>query len=64
VLIIISQLIPTFLGLIKKAAYNTYDKTIFAKEKLVKLNFISSYKDVYNKFKRSYLDKVNKVYYL
>ena len=62
--IIISQLIPTFLGLVKKAACDAHNKTIFAKEKLVKLDFTSSYKDVYNEFKRSYLDKVNKVYYL
>jgi hypothetical protein len=64
VLIIILQLILTFLGLIKKATYNTYNKTIFAKEKLVKLDFTSNCKDIYNKFKRSYLNKVNKVYYL
>jgi hypothetical protein len=62
--IIISQLIPTFLSLIEKAAYNTYNKTISIKEKLIKLNFTNSYKDIYNKFKRSYLNKVNKVYYL
>jgi hypothetical protein len=64
VLVVISQLIPTFLGLIKKAACDTYNKTIFAKEKLVKLDFTSNCKDMYNEFKRSYLDKVNKVYYL
>ena len=62
--IIISQLIPTFLNLIEKAAYNTYNKTISTKEKLIKLNFTNSYKDIYNEFKRSYLNKVNKVYYL
>jgi hypothetical protein len=62
--LIISQLIATFLGLVKKAAYNTYNKTISVKEKLVKLNFISSCKDMHNKFKRSYLDKVSKAYYL
>jgi len=64
VLIIISQLIFTFFGLVKKAACDIYNKIIFIKEKLVKLDFISNYKDVYNKFKRSYLDKVNKIYYL
>jgi len=64
VLVIISQLTPTFLDLVKKAACNAYNKIIFAKEKLVKLDFISSYKDIYNEFKRSYLNKVNKVYYL
>jgi len=62
--IIISLLISTFLGLIKKTAYNAYNKTISIKEKLIKLNFINNCKDIYNKFKRSYLDKVNKVYYL
>jgi hypothetical protein len=64
VLIIISQLTPTFLGLVEKAACDAYNKTISTKEKLVKLDFTSSYKDIYNKFKRSYLDKVSKVYYL
>ena len=64
VLIVILQLIPTFLGLVKKAACDAYNKIIFAKEKLVKLDFISSYKDIYNEFKRSYLNKVNKAYYL
>jgi hypothetical protein len=64
VLIIISQLTPTFLGLVEKAACNAHDKTISAKEKLVKLDFTSSCKDVYNEFKRSYLDKVSEVYYL
>jgi len=62
--LIISQLIPTFLGLVKKAACNIHDKMISAKEKLVKLDFTSSYEDVYNEFKRSYLDKVSEVYYL
>jgi hypothetical protein len=61
--IVISQLTLTFLDLIK-TAYNTYNKTIFIKEKLIKLNFINSYKDIYNKFKRSYLNKVSKAYYL
>ena len=64
VLIIILQLILTFLGLVKKAARDIYNKKISTKEKLVKLDFTSSYKDIYNKFKRSYLDKVNKAYYL
>jgi hypothetical protein len=43
---ITSQLTPTFLGLVKKAACDTYDKIISAKEKLVKLNFTSSCEDV------------------
>ncbi len=62
--VVISQPISTFLGLVEKAAYNAYNKTISAKEKLVKLDFTSSYKDMYNKFKRSYLDKVSKAYHL
>jgi len=50
---------------VEKAAYDTHDihdKTIFAKEKLVKLDFINSCKDVYKEFKRSYLDKAGKAY--
>lgn len=62
--LIISQLILTFLGLVKKAARDTYNKTISAKEKLTKLNFTSSYEDVHKEFKGSYLDKVSKAYYL
>lgn len=62
--IIISQLIPTFLSLVEKAAYNAYNKTISIKEKLIKLDFINSYKDIYNEFKRSYLNKISKAYYL
>ena len=56
--VIISQLIPTFLGLVKKAARNIHNKTISAKEKLVKLDFTSRCEDVQKEFKRSYLDKV------
>ena len=57
--IIISQPTPTFLGLVEKAARDTHDKTISAREKLVKLDFTSSYANVHNEFKRSYLDKVS-----
>jgi hypothetical protein len=59
--LIISQPIPTFLGLVKKAACDTHDKTISAKEKLVKLDFISNCEDVQKKFKRSYMDKVRSI---
>ena len=62
--LITSQLTLTFLGLVEKAACNTYNKMISAKEKLVKLDFTSSCKDVYNEFKRSYLDKVSEAYHL
>jgi hypothetical protein len=62
--VIISQPIPTFLGLVEKAARDAHDKTISVKEKLIKLDFTSSCKDVYNEFKRSYLDKVSEAYHL
>ena len=62
--LITSQLTLTFLGLVEKAACNTYNKMISAKEKLVKLNFTSSCEDVQKEFKRSYLDIVGEVYYL
>jgi hypothetical protein len=50
--------------LVEKAARDTHDNTISAKEKLVKLDFIGSCEDVHNEFKRSYLDKVGEAYHL
>ena len=56
--LVTSQPTPTFLGLVEKAARDTHDKTISAKEKLVKLDFTSRCEDVQKEFKRRYLDKV------
>lgn len=61
---ITSQPTPTLLGLVQKAARDTHDKTISAKEKLAKLDFTSSCGDVQMEFRRSYLDKVSKLYHL
>ena len=59
--LVTSQPTPTFLGLVEKAARDTHDKTISAKEKLVKLDFTSSCEDVQKEFKRSYMDKVGSI---
>jgi hypothetical protein len=44
--LIILQLIAIFLCLVKKAAHDIHDKMIFTKEKLTKLKFTNSCKDV------------------
>jgi hypothetical protein len=62
--LIISQPTSTFLGLVEKAARDTHNKTISAKEKLTKLDFTSSCGDVHKEFKGSYLDKVSEAYHL
>jgi hypothetical protein len=54
----ISQPTPTFLDLVEKAARDSHDETISAKEKLAKLDFTSSCDDMQKEFKRSYLDTV------
>jgi hypothetical protein len=56
--LVISQPTPAFLGLVKKAARDNYDKTLSTKEKLAKLDFTYSCKDVEKEFKRSYLNNV------
>ncbi|PMD28969.1 hypothetical protein L207DRAFT_574583 [Hyaloscypha variabilis F] len=56
--LIISQPTPTFLDLVEKAARDLHDKTISAKERLVKLDLTSSCEDVCKEFKRDYLDKI------
>ena len=62
--LITSQPTDIFLRLVEKAARDTHDKTVFAKEQLVKLDFISSCEDVQNEYKRSYQDKVGEAYHL
>jgi len=62
--LITSQPTDIFLRLVEKAARDTHDKTISAKEQLVKLDFTSSCEDVQNEYKRSYQDKVGEAYHL